>query len=259
MTETNDATCPACGAAGTGNFCFSCGSALKDTPCPGCGGTLSAGARFCRACGRGVGGGAPAAAAPAGGSDRRPWIAAGAAMAGVLAVLLFTVARSEPGPPPPAAGAVAGAGAGGGAAPDISRLTPRERFDRLYERVLTASQSGDEATVTRFTPMALAAYEMLDSVDTDARYHAAVLRVHTGDADAARLLGDTIVARAPAHLFGYMALGTSARWRKDTAALRQAYGSFLKHYEAEMKAGRPEYAEHKFSVEEFRKAAERGP
>jgi hypothetical protein len=100
---------------------------------------------------------------------------------------------------------------------------------------------------------------MLDSVDTDVRYHAAVLRVHTGDADAARALGDTIVAREPTHLFGYMAQGTSARWRKDEPALRQAYKSFLKHYEAEMKANRPEYAEHKFSVEEFRKAAERGP
>jgi hypothetical protein len=113
--------------------------------------------------------------------------------------------------------------------------------------------------VTRFTPMALAAYQMLDSVDTDARYHAAVLRVHTGDADAARALGDTIVAGEPTHLFGYMARGTSARWLQDEAQLRQAYKDFLTHYEAEMKANRPEYAEHKFSVEEFRKAAERGP
>jgi hypothetical protein len=258
MTETTGTTCPACGASGTGNFCFSCGAPLKDTVCPGCAAALSAGARFCRGCGRGVGAGGPTAApSPAGQADRRPWIAAGAAMAGVLAIVLFTVARSEPGPPPPAAAAVDGGG--GVAAPDISQLTPRERFDRLYQRVLGASQSGDEATVTRFTPMALAAYQMLDSVDTDARYHAAVLRVHTGDAEAARLLGDTIVAREPSHLFGYMAKGTSARWRNDTTALRQAYRSFLKHYEAEMKAGRPEYAEHKFSVEEFRKAAQRAP
>jgi hypothetical protein len=56
-----------------------------------------------------------------------------------------------------------------------------------------------------------------------------------------------------------MARGTSARWRQDETQLRQAYQDFLKHYEAEMKANRPEYAEHKFSVEEFRKAAERGP
>jgi hypothetical protein len=182
-------------------------------------------------------------------------------MALILGALLFTVARSEPGVPPPE-GAIADEMRGSGQAapaPDISNLSPRERFDRLYERVLRASQTGDEATVTRFTPMALAAYQMLDSVDTDARYHAAVLRVHTGDAEAARALGDTIAARDPDHLFGYMAQGTSARFRKDDAALKQAYKSFLARYEAEMKANRPEYTEHKFSVEEFRKAAERGP
>jgi hypothetical protein len=258
MTDTTGSTCPACGATGTGNFCSTCGAPRQDTVCPGCGAALSAGARFCRGCGRGVSAGAtPAGSASAGPADRRPWIVAGAAMAAVLALLLFTVARSEPGPPPPPEETMA---AGGDvAAPDISQMTPRERFDRLYQRVLSASQSGDEATVTRFTPMALAAYQMLDSVDTDARYHAAVLRVHTGDADAARALGDTIVARAPTHLFGYMARGTSARWRQDETQLRQAYQDFLKHYEAEMKANRPEYAEHKFSVEEFRKAAERGP
>jgi len=258
MTETTGPTCPACGATGAGNFCANCGAPMKDTMCPGCGAALSAGARFCRGCGGGVGAGAtPAASAPPGPADRRPWIVAGTAMAAVLALLLFTVARSEPGLPPPAA--EEGAPGGDVAVPDISQMTPRERFDRLYQRVLSASQLGDEATVTRFTPMALAAFQMLDSVDTDARYHAAVLRVHTGDADAARALGDTIVAREPTHLFGYMARGTSARWRKDEPALRQAYQDFLKHYEAEMKANRPEYAEHKFSVEEFRKAAERGP
>lgn len=179
-------------------------------------------------------------------------------MAGLLGLLLFSVARSDPGPPPPAAPGL-GAGAMPAGAPDISQLTPRERFDRLYERALAASRTGDDSLASRLTPMALAAYEMLDTVDTDARYHAAVLRTHTGDPEAARALGDTIVALAPGHLFGYMALGTSARWRKDEAALRRAYRAFLERYEAEMKAGRPEYQEHRFSVEEFRKAAERGP
>ena len=254
MTDATTTTCPGCGAAGTGNFCSTCGTPVRDTVCPGCGATLPAGGRFCRGCGRASG--AAVTSGPAGRPDRKPWMVAGAAMAALLGVLLFTVARSEVGPPAPDAEVAMAAGP---AAPDISRMSPRERFDRLYQRILTASQSGDEATVTRFTPMALAAYDMLDSLDTDVRYHAAVLRVHTGDADAARTLGDTIVAQAPTHLFGYMARGTSARWQNDTTALRRAYKSFLEHYEAEMKANRPEYAEHKFSVEEFRKAAERGP
>ena len=255
MTSTTPIPCPACGTAGTGNFCSACGAPVRDTACPACGTPLAAGARFCHGCGRSAGS-ASAASAQAGRADRRPWIVAGAASAALLGLLLFSLARSEPAPPVPAAGSIA---MGGGAPPDLTRLTPRERFDRLYDRALRAAQSGDEASVQRFTPMALVAYEMLDSVDTDARYHAAVLRVHGGDAEAARALGDTIAATAPGHLFGYMAQGTSARWRKDEVALRRAYQGFLERYEAEMKAARPEYAEHRFSVEEFRKAAERGP
>ena len=45
---------------------------------------------------------------------------------------------------------------------------------------MAAAQSGDEPTVSRFTPMALMAYAQLDTIDADARYHAALLEVHTG-------------------------------------------------------------------------------
>ncbi len=143
-----------------------------------------------------------------------------------------------------------------GAPPDISRLTPRERFNRLYNRVMQAAQAGDEATVGRFTPMALSAYEMLDTLDADARYHAALIRAHTGEVERARALGDSILASEPGHLLGYVVRGTAARWRKDEAALREAYQEFLARYEKEMKANRPEYSEHRSSIEEFRRAAQ---
>lgn len=171
----------------------------------------------------------------------------------MLALLLVTIVRQAEPRAAPAAGSSAPSAE---APPDISRMTPRERFNRLYNRVMQAAQAGDEATVTRFTPMALSAYEMLDTVDADARYHLALIKVHTGDAESSRALGDTILARDPGHLLGYVVLGTSARWRKDDAALGRAYRDFLSRYDAEMKAGRPEYAEHRFSIEEFRRAAE---
>ena len=38
-------------------------------------------------------------------------------------------------------------------------------------------------------------------------------------------------------------------------SLDRAYGGFLKHYDAEMKAGRPEYQEHRTALDDFRKAA----
>jgi len=160
----------------------------------------------------------------------------------------------------PAAPDMANAGSVGpagpsGPAPDISRMTPRERFDRLFNRIMQAAEQGDSGQIARFTPMALAAYDQLDSVDADARYHAAVLRLQTGDVPGARMLADTILANTPGHLFGYLIRGTAAQIAKDSAALSQARADFLAHYDQEMRSKRVEYLEHKPVIEEFRKEA----
>ncbi len=188
---------------------------------------------------------------------------------GTVAVVLGLLLRGASGrtPPPPDADASAppfagvpgpaapGTGAGG-TPPDISQMSPRDRFDRLYNRIMRSAESGDEAGVSQFTPMALQAYTMLDSVDSDARYHASMLRMHTGDVAGAQALADTILAKQPGHLLGYVVLGTVARFQKDGKALARNYTAFLSHYDAEMKTKRPEYTEHARSIEEFRKAAE---
>ena len=174
----------------------------------------------------------------------------------MVALLLVLTARGE-GPTAGAAGAVSASGERETSmvAPDISQLSPKERFDRLYNRVMQAAQTGDQATMSRFMPMALSAYEMLDSADADARYHAALLRVHNGDVQGSRALGDSILAAQPGHLLGYVVLGTTARWAKDDAGLAKAYREFLRHYDDEMKANRPEYAEHRASIDGFRREA----
>jgi hypothetical protein len=146
---------------------------------------------------------------------------------------------------------------GGGPAPDISQMTPRQRFDRLFNRIMQAAEQGDSAQVVRFTPMALGAYAQLDTTDADARYHAAVLRLQVGDAAGAAALADTILAQSPGHLFGYLIRGTAARLTNDTAARAQAEHDFLAHYNAEMAAARIEYREHGPVVEEFKNEAGR--
>ena len=245
-------TCATCGASGSGSFCSACGTPRGGAPCPRCGGALAPAARFCPTCGRGVG-----AARAAGGSlDRTPWIVAGVSLAGLLGVLLFTLVRQAPARLAEApATAEAGGDPAGESPPDLSTMTPRERFNRLYNRIMRGAEAGDEATVTRFTPMALMAYAQLDTIDADARFHAALLQVHTGNSAAARALGDSVLAQTPGHLFGYMILGTVARWQKDDAAMRRAYAGFLEHYDAEMKSGREEYSEHTTSLKDFRQAA----
>ena len=190
---------------------------------------------------------------------RTPWIIAGVSLAGLLAAVLVMVARQSPDVSPPTDIAAASAPQGGEPAPDISNMSPRERFNRLYNRVMRAAQSGDEATVSRFTPMALAAYAQLDTIDSDARYHAALLKVHTGSVGESRALADTILAADPGHLFGYVVRGTVARFQKDEKELSRAYSGFLKRYEPEMKLNRPEYSEHQSSLNDFRKAALAAP
>jgi len=187
--------------------------------------------------------------------DRTPWLIAGVALAALLAVLLVMVARNSKNAVAQPEVAAAEQPQAGEAPPDISNMSPRERFNRLYNRVMSAAQSGDEATVTRFTPMALMAYAQLDSIDADARYHAALVKVHTGEVEASRALGDTILAKDPGHLFGYVVRGTVARFRKDPKELTRAYTGFLKHYDQEVKLARPEYSEHRTSLDDFRKAA----
>lgn len=184
--------------------------------------------------------------------DRTPWIIAGAALIGLLVVLLVMLARA----PATMVGESTESGGGGAPPPDISAMSPRERFDRLYNRVMQAAQGGDEATVSRFTPMALMAYAQLDSLDADARYHAALLQVHSGDVAGPTALADTILTQQPGHLFGYVIQGTVARWQKNDKALARAYAGFLEHYDAEIKAGRPEYGEHRTSIDEFHRQAQ---
>jgi hypothetical protein len=182
-------------------------------------------------------------------------------VAGALTVLLvgLVVFRVVRGTPAPVAPQMANAGNQGaaGAAPDISAMTPRERFDRLFDRLMRAGAEGDSATVVNFSPMALGAYAQLDSVDADARFHAALVEIQVGDFAGARALADTIEQRDPGHLFGPILLGTLAGLTADSTGKRAAFTAFLARYAREMaRTDRPEYLDHRQLLTEFKQAAE---
>jgi hypothetical protein len=256
--------CPTCGAPATGNFCSSCGAGLASRACARCQAQLSPAARFCHRCGQAAPGTTAGPLTPA--RERVAWRVAGVLCVVLVGAILFKVARGAPLPVAPdmanvgastgEATSQAGAAGVAGAAPDISQMSPRERFDRLFNRVMAAAEQGDSAQVERFTPMALGAYAQLDSVDIDARYHAAVLRIQSGDPAGALALADTIQAESPGHLFGYLIRGTAAQVRGDTAAQARAERDFLAHYVAEMKAQRAEYLEHRPALDEFKHQAD---
>jgi hypothetical protein len=263
--------CPACGTPAEGNFCSGCGASLAARTCSACQARLSPQARFCHRCGSpaALAGPPSSSVARSQGRERSAWVVAGVVCALLLGTIVFKVTRGDSGPATPdmanpgAGGAPdggPGAAPGGpaGQAPDISQMTPRERFDRLYNRIMQAAERRDTMQVERFLPMALGAYAQLDSADVDARYHAAVLHLQSGDAPGALALADTILAAVPTHLFGYIVRGEAAALVHDAAGEAKAWREFLAHYEAEMKADRAEYGEHQRAIEEFRKEAAQG-
>lgn len=217
--------------------------------CAACGAPVRG--RFCPQCGTPAG-----AAGPRSPGDRTAWIAAAAVIALSAVAIVYALSR----PATPAGGpAVASGGSFAGPAPDISTLTPRESFDRLFNRVMMAAEQNDTATVIRFTEHALSAYTQLEAVDEDARYHAAVLNAQTGRYPEALALADTILASSPGHLLGIVIRGTVAELTGDQPTLAAARRDFLAAWAADPKRDRPEYLDHQPVLDQFRAAAEAAP
>lgn len=249
--------CPSCNAPASGKFCGQCGARLGAGACSQCGTALQAGARFCASCGTPVSGQAARPAASAGKRALPLAIGAGA----VLVLALIAVYRGQS---PAAAAAPASAnapfagGTGGGALPDLSKMTPREAFDRLFNRVMTASENGDTAQANRFAPMAIMAYGNLPEVDADARYDVALIKLHAGDFDGARALADTIRRQEPKHLFGFVLQAALGQFEQKPAEVTAAYRGFLAVADDELtKTNRPEYVAHRTMLDSFRQSAEK--
>ncbi|HEX8905278.1 MAG TPA: zinc ribbon domain-containing protein [Longimicrobiaceae bacterium] len=257
MTET----CSACGAEASGRFCQHCGAAIS-AACRECGNPLPKGARFCNMCGA-------AATPPATAATRTsplPWIVAGVALAALVAVLVIPRlggGRDEAAQPPFAqapAGPVSpapGAPQENPGAVDLSSMTPRQAADRLFNRVMTAVSNGDTAQALRFLPMAVMAYQRVDSLDMDGRYHLAALNLTAGQWNAARAQADTMLAASPTHLFGLFVAAQAEAGRGNQAAAKEFYRRFLAAYDAEVARKLPEYEEHSQGLAPMKAQAER--
>jgi predicted Zn-dependent protease len=145
-----------------------------------------------------------------------------------------------------------------GGPPDLSSMTPREAADRLFNRVMTAREQGNSEEALRFAPMALQAYERVGTLDNDARYHLALIHMTQGDTKGARVQIDKLRQSVPRHLLALMLeheLAERSGNKEKAAGVNKA---FLAAYDAEIAAGRPEYEDHRGTIDRFRQAAQAG-
>jgi predicted nucleic acid-binding Zn ribbon protein len=246
--------CPSCGKHAAGKYCSNCGAPIMST-CPACDSDIKPGSRVCHECGESLE--ARPASKQWSAQMIAPWIAIGiATIALCVALLSWFGTGDHAAAPAPTSSPMTSMSPASDQPVDLASMSPREAANRLFNRVMIASESGNTAEALKFAPMALQAYVNLGTLDNDARYHVALIHMTTGDIDGARVQLEMLRQSVPNHLLAYMLEHQIAErsGKKDIAA--RAYKGFLAAYGAEIATGREEYQDHRVSIERFREAAQ---
>jgi len=210
-------------------------------------------ARYCTSCGR--------AARPR--TSRTPFLWAAIGLLAVTVPFAYWLGSERARPMAAVAGegfAMTPAGGAGGPAmgsPPPLTGTLREQADRLFERVMRARASGNAQEAEFFSPMAISAYESLETHDADSRFHLALLLLSTGRLEEARQQAQLILDERPNHLLGLGAAASVATAAGDSAAARDLHIRYLEAYPNESSATLEEYRVHQNALQDYRGEAER--
>lgn len=177
-----------------------------------------------------------------------PWAVAGISLLSLVAFIVgqnFGRAKTAP----PAGAGTSIAAPAPGRAPDISSMSPQERADRLFQRVMTYVGQGQSDSVTFFAPMAIQSFAALAPLDAHQRYDLGLLGLVSGDGVLARAQADTILAGNATHLLGLI-LGMRAAGLRSDAAARAEYVQRLSTALASERAkGLQEYQDHAADID----------
>lgn len=206
--------------------------------CSDCGARLNPNARFCHACGSSVTGGGPRASESSGSPKMVRW-----ALPAVVVLLVVVISLVQSWGRDPAT-ATSDTPLGATQAPDISSMTPEERADRLFNRVMRLSSEGKADSAAFFGPMALGAIEQLQPLDAHRRYDMGVVSLVMGDAATAKAQSDSILKARPTHLLGLSLAARVAESRGDTAAAGAFRRRLLAAEASELASGLGEYTDH---------------
>jgi hypothetical protein len=258
--QSQPGVCPRCGAAiaedaAGWQFCASCGAPLTGARCARCEAPLTPGARFCHRCGLAT------TATPhkqKSVAELLPWGVAGVALLALFALLAgrgFGSARGAGLDAPQNALPQAGLDfdrPGGGdpaqRASDISQLSPEERADRLFNRVMALASQGKRDSVLFFAPMAISAYRMLGPLNLDQHYDVGRIGEVAGAWPLAQAQSDSILSRAPTHLLGLILAARAATLRGDPEARQRLEQRLVAAERTEATKALPEYERHQNEI-----------
>ena len=233
-----------------------------DTPaeirafCSECGTRLDVGARFCHQCGvpvaggggGGARGGAARPAATVGGVPRL--VAWSVPALTIFALVVVVLAKASSSDAPATAGATGGMPLGTARAPDISSLSPQERADRLFNRVMRLVSEGHVDSAAFFGPMALGAFEALTPHTAHVRYDMGLVALVTKQVDLAAAQADTILKERPTHLLGLALAARAADARGDKSAAAGFRRRLVAAEATERQAALEEYTAHDADIRE---------
>jgi len=178
----------------------------------------------------------------------------GVALLAVIALVLFQASRAatDGGPAEGSAAAPMGAAPAGGGMPsnaDIAAMSPQERADRLFNRVMVYASEAKADSAAIFAPMALQAYDMLGPLDVHGRYDVGLIAIVASQLPRAKSEADTILKKNPNDLLGLTLAMRVAEASQNTVA-RNDYAKRLVAAEpTERKTTREEYAAHSNDID----------
>ncbi len=209
--------------------------------CSNCGTRLNPDARFCQNCGTPIQGDPSRAASDTEFSNALRW---GVPALAVFALILLSIVRFSSRDVAPDAAASTSLSGGAMRAPDIASMSPEERADRLFNRVMRLASEGKKDSAAFFGPMAQGAIEALAPLDSHRRYDMGLVALVTGDVSKAKAEADTILAQRPTHLLGLSLAARAADARGDATAAKNFRKRLLAAEPAERKSALPEYLDH---------------
>jgi len=141
-------------------------------------------------------------------------------------------------------------GGTGGRAPDISSMSPEERANRLYDRIMQLDGEGKTDSVQFIAlNMFIPQLRSMEPLDLHLRYDLGRVGVAARTADVATAQADTILRESPNHLLGLALAVRAAQFRGDEPAARDFERRLLTAERSERARNLPEYTLHAADID----------